>query len=63
MSSAESGDFVLTSAGRLEQGKSTVSTSNTWYFDFGYYSAEDNSYITSTTYTYDVVLTRTSTNY
>lgn len=64
ISSAESGDFVLTSAGRLEQGKSKVSSSNTWYFTFDYYSSEKEGYILGySTYTHDVVLTRTSTTY
>ena len=64
ISSAESGDFVLTSAGQLEQGKSKVSSSNTWYFTFDYYSSEKEGYILGySTYTHDVVLTRTSTTY
>lgn len=63
-SSAESGDFNLTSAGRLEQGKSTVYTSSTWYFSFYYYSSEKGNLILgSTSDIHDVVLTRTSTDY
>lgn len=60
----EAGDFILTSSGRLEQGKSAVVSSATWYFIFDLYTPEKgNSILTYTTYTHDVVLTRTSTNY
>lgn len=62
--SATSGDFILTSAGRLEQGKSVVQTSSTWYFEFYLYTPEKGkNSLTYSAYTHDVVLTRTSTNY
>ena len=62
--SVTSGDFILTSSGRLEQGESVVEPNVTWYFVFDCFTPEKgNIVINSTTYTHDVVLTRTSTNY
>ena len=62
-SSTEFGDFVLTSTGRLEQGKSTVETDETWYIRFNLETSETDSYIGYIPDIHDVVLTRTSTNY
>ena len=61
--SAETGDFILTGTGRLEQGKSVVASPSNWYIRFDLETSETDSYIGYIPDIHDVVLTRTSTNY